>query len=177
MSNPSIGIIIPSKFESEFISIPHHVSGMGKINVIHKVYELSKVYDKIVLFGFCGGLKGVEIGEIVKPCLFVEGDYDVSPLEEYPHQLLQTGRLSCAMISQDRFLKTNPYTFDFDKAVTDMESYAFVDTCLRLNIKYEVVKIVSDIVGENSEKDFLESCRKLAPKLEKVISENIISIR
>jgi len=176
MSNQSIAIIIPSKFESEFLSVPHHVSGMGKINVIHKIYELAKEgYDKIVLSGFCGGLKGVEIGEVVKPCLFVEGDYDVSPLEEYPHQLLQTGRLSCAIISQDSFLKTNPYTFDFDKAVTDMESYAFVDACLRLNIKYEVLKIVSDIVGENSEKDFLESCRKLASKLEKVINEISIS--
>ena len=167
-------IVVPSEFESKVITHPHHVSGMGKINVIHKVYELvNKGYDKIALSGFCGGLKGVKIGEVVKPCLFVEGDYDVSPLEDYPNQLLQKGRLSCAMISQDRFLKTNPYTFDFDKAVTDMESYAFVYSCLRLNVKYEVVKIVSDIVGSNSHVDFLESCNKYSGLLNELIGEII----
>jgi len=174
--NSKIGIIIPSKFESEMIKIPHHVSGMGKIRATCAVYDLvAKGYTEILLAGFCGGLLGCHVGDIIIPKLFVEGDYITEPLEKYPNQI-QISDFGDIMVSQDRFLKEQTYeNFLPGKNAVDMESYAVAYTCLKLGIKFNVVKIVSDIVGENSEKDFLESCKTLAHKLEEVINEILIS--
>jgi len=162
-----LSVIIPSKFESELIKVPHHVSGMGKIRAVcavHKLVEEGTV--GILLAGFCGGIKNVSIGEVIKPTYFLEGDYNVSPLEVYPNLI---GFGNCLMISQDRFITSSTYNFECEKIATDMESYAVAYTCLRLGVEFKVVKIVSDIVGENSEKDFLESCKKLSGKLEEEI--------
>lgn len=167
-----IGIIVPSEFESKVITHPHHVSGMGKIKATCAVYDLVKGYDEILLTGFCGGIKGVKVGDIVKPNTFIEGDYRI-PLEEYPHWISRGS--GCTMISQDEFLTYNYYDFPIDEIVTDMESYAVAYTCRKLGIKFSVLKCVSDIVGSNSTKDFLDSCKSLAPKLNTAISKIMLA--
>ena len=169
------GIIIPSEFESKVIKFPHHVSNMGKINAACAVYDLvAKGFDRILLTGFCGGLDNVSIGEVIEPDTFIEGDYDVSPLEKYPNMIITPKVTGYTMISQDKFLKENRYSFSVNKCATDMESYAVAAVCLKLNVKFQVIKIVSDIVGNNSVDDFLDSCTKLAPKINDVIYEDLM---
>jgi len=165
-------IIIPSKIESEFIEIPHYVSGMGKINTVCAVYDLHKLGARdIILSGFCGGIKGYSVGDIVRPSTIIEGDYS-NPFEPYPNRI-EIGTNIEIMISQDNFLETNPYEHYSHMMATDMESYAFVYTCNKLGIKPTIVKIVSDIVGENKPKDFIDSCESLSSKLETVLEDLI----
>ena len=164
-------IVVPSEFESKVITHPHHVSGMGKIRATCAVYDLaSKGYKEITLVGFCGGIKNVSVGEVVMPTYFLEADYNVSPLEVYPNLI---GIGNCLMISQDKFLTNNPYDFECEKIVTDMESYAMAYACQHLGIEFKCVKIVSDIVGSNSHVDFLESCNKYSGLLNELIGEII----
>ena len=162
-----VGVIVPSEFESKVIKIPHEVSGMGKIAATAMAYSLvCRGVDKILLTGFCGSIRGYKIGEVVKPQMFIEGDYNTHPLEKYPNVI---GVKHGVMISQDRFLVSNPYYFKYPKIACDMESYAVAYVCKRFGMKFECIKIVSDIVGSNSTDDFLDNCKKYAPKLHKVL--------
>lgn len=160
-------VIIPSDFESKIVTTEHYKSGMGKINATSAAYSLiCRGYDTITLSGFCGAIRGYKIGDIVRPTVFIEGDYDTRPLENYPNTI---GRGNVLMVSQDRFLTVNPYQFKHAKIACDMESYAIASVCKSFGVKFECLKIVSDIVGVNSASDFLENCKRLGPKLNKLV--------
>lgn len=185
-SNIKIGLIIPSGFESDALGFAFDVhmvtvSGMGKLMACRAVYELVQGgCNFIMMTGFCGGLKDCQRGQILQPIAVAEGDYDARPLKtKYPLILKIIPRyvemMPAIFISQDRFLKENPYKEvieawnlkdPLNKAVvTDMESYAVAETCVWLHQDFFIMKMVSDIVGEESPKDFFDSCNTLAPTL------------
>lgn len=172
-------VIVPSKFESKLLTVPHHVSGMGKIKATCAVYDLvAKGADKILLTGFCGGISRVKVGDIVTTIGVREWDYNFPKELESELHIIETkpvdGLIKCFMLSQDSFMTHYSGRLNNISYVVDMECYAAAYACQHLNIPFSCVKIISDMVGSNSSKDFLESCVKFAPKLNEVISENLI---
>lgn len=157
------------------MSAPIYVSGMGKIRATCAVHDMfNRGYDRILLAGYCGGIRGCKKGDIFIPDRIINGDYDVRPLETYPEKIsIGDEHPHKLMVSQDRFLTVNPYEFAYDFIATDMESFAVAYTCRKLGLPFTIVKVVSDIVGSNSPEDFIASCKTLAPKLNSAIHNHL----
>jgi len=155
------------------------VTGMGKLAMLHACYEhkdkMVNSLEPVILIGYCGLLKGeLAIGNSVTPAVYVDGDYNSYPVEDSIHFIVEKKNAVAVCISQDRILTNNPYKdicADFKIAITDMESYAFVEFCRRFKIRYKVIRVVSDIVGEESAVDFMEACKtnRLELALEKAL--------
>ena len=179
-------LIIPSKFENHSLGLEAMVTGMGKINVVHKLtsyLEWNKV-KVVILAGYCGGLRGLSVGDIVEPTILIEGDYNCDPIQKYPnlidycHGKLLPNSKRVAFVSQDRFLTYDPYMRTIRNKVlaTDMESYAAAYICREYKVRFHCVKIVSDVVGSNSTSDFLGSCKSLNSLLKVTIKKAISEI-
>lgn len=157
-------LIIPSVYEYNLIekdileSFDYvRLAGMGKVNSIIATSELIYLngVDHVLLFGFAGGIRNLSLGQIIEPSLFIEGDYEdpvrheVNELRLQPSKLLHYSTDS-AIITQDHFLTSNPYTFAYPTLATDMESYALARLCQVTHTTFNCVKIISDLVGEES---------------------------
>ena len=134
------------------------------------------------MIGFAGSLsKGLEIGDVVEPALFIEQDYNAEPFEKFPNRIRRKGKrlltesVDGVMLTQDKFLKENPYLHSsqkgFKNLACDMESYAVVHFCEKRNIRYAVAKIISDRADSTADHDFLKACRELSPKLNRITLE------
>ncbi len=130
--------------------------------------------------GFAGGLTpDLKVGDLVEPTLFIEHDYDARPFERYPNLIKKSDSRTphVAMLTQDRFLKENPYKKGqvflgkIKSLACDMESYAVAYFCEHSKIRYSVVKLISDVADKNADHDFLKACRALAPKLRTTVLE------
>lgn len=197
-----IGILCPSAFEYQALrslkfpksAATFFVSGMGKVRSLHACHEIRRKHSGlkgILLVGFAGGLTpDLNVGDLVEPTLFIEHDYDARPFERYPNCIKKGGRgssgvrlfpaaIDSAMLTQDRFLKENPYAKLGSSPVKnkpvacDMESYAVAYFCERSKLRYSAVKLISDTADENADHDFLKACKKLAPALVRTVSEGV----
>lgn len=204
LSNSKVGVIIPSFFEAQFVdrkikNTLFVVPGMGKVRAAIAVAQLRKSGVKsILLAGFAGGLRGLRVGEAVSAGLVIEGDYDAGDLQEYPNvkscRKIVDSSMKCIFISQDRFLKTDVYSAPgrknrggYDKinihlniaspVAVDMEAYAAVAAGHLLGASVYVAKIISDVVGRNSEGDFLSACSKQSVRMNNLIKEAVKEIR
>ena len=182
-------IICPSEYEYKilkgFKSYKHNVlvveSGMGKIKMAWCLHELIQMVEferqnpEFILSGFCGGLSGYKVGDVVSPLTFIQGDYHGLDTSEVINKL--GAKPFEAIISQDSFLESNPYAIDYRNykyLSTDMESYTFAYFCQKSNITYKVVKIISDLVDNKAKEDFALSCNKLSSKLKNTVIKLII---
>ena len=198
-----IGILCPSAFEYRALrslkfskkAVSLRLSGMGKVRVLYACHLLRLRHPKlkaILLVGFAGGLTSdLKVGDLIEPGLFVEYDYDARPFERYPHVIKKSGPRSqgvrlfkeardAVMLTQDRFLKENPFRGNPKSALVsgkkkplacDMESYALAYFCENSKIKYSAVKLISDVADAQADHDFLKACRALAPKFRKTVLE------
>lgn len=192
-----IGIIVPSFMEGQLLDIKGIkkielcISGMGKVRAALGVVELiDKGCTSILLTGYAGALRGLKMGDVVTPSYIYEGDYHAEPFENYPNcitiqnQFFEKAK-NCEIVTQDTFLKKNIYGHPtritsighFERLATDMEAYAVAYFCGRLGIELYITKIISDVVGAKSEKNFLDSCTKLSEQLSVVIKKSIQQIR
>lgn len=190
-----IGVICPSVFEYKALDILKlkkqnaHVllSGMGKVRALYGVSELClRIKPKaLLLIGFAGGLtKSLNVGDLIEPDVFIEQDYFCEPFEKFPNlirkrssKILKHSKKTL-MLTQDRFLTENPYkkgklAKKYGRIACDMESYAFSYFCEQKKINYSVLKLVSDSANETADHDFLNACRRLAPKLNQTILEAV----
>ncbi len=190
-----IGIICPSSFEYKVlhkkkISKYAHLilSGMGKLRAQYACAELLRKYPRlkaIALIGFAGSISpDLKVGDVVEPKIFIEQDYNAEPFEKFPNTIRRKGsRLlkdskDGVMLTQDKFLKENPYAREDQKGrlkalACDMESYAVAHFCAKRNIRYAVAKIISDRADSKADHDFLKACRELSPKLNRTALELI----
>jgi nucleoside phosphorylase len=192
-----VGVLCPSRFEYRALDKTRIrrrgwadlvLSGMGKVRAVCGCAELVRRNPDlgvIVLVGFAGGLSaGLRVGTLVEPSTFIEQDYFAEPLEKFPNILRRTGRrllkgsLDAVMLTQDRFLKENPYAADghgkkYRRVACDMESYAVVYFCRKAGLRCVVAKLISDAADESADHDFLKACRELAPRLNALVFELI----
>jgi adenosylhomocysteine nucleosidase len=195
-----IGVICPSQFEYRALDRKKLsrqgtvliCPGMGKVRTVIGCAKLLKDYPKlrfILLIGFAGGLtKNLQIGDVVEPRTFIEQDYNAEPFEKFPNKIRRKnarayfkGSKNAVMLTQDRFLTSNPYqdgpyAKKYKTLTCDMESYAVAQFCKNFKLDYAVIKLISDVADENADHDFLKACRKLAPKLNRVVLKAIKSL-
>jgi nucleoside phosphorylase len=183
-----IGVICPSQFEYEFLEPAELerqgarvvVSGMGKVRAASacgRLHSARPDLRAILLVGFAGGLTpNLRTGDVVEPDVLIEQDYNAEPFEEFPNVIRRAdGKLlaesvTAAMLTQDRFLKENPYrdgpyAREFPRLACDMESYAVAHYCREAGLGCGIVKLISDAADAAADRDFLKACRELAPAL------------
>ena len=201
VTDAMIGVICPSRFE--YRALDHRkifgkhaacaVSGMGKVRASYACSELLRRapgIKAILLIGFAGALTdNLEIGAVVEPFTFIEQDYNAEPFERFPNLIkkkhaarLLKGSREAVMLTQDKFLKENPYRGGpyekkYKTLACDMESYAVAHFCQEMKIKYTVAKIISDRADHSADHDFLKSCRELSPKLNHITWELVNRLR
>lgn len=181
-------LILPTQYEFNILQfvMPEPLNGkvvvqspgMGKLRTLGCLYETLQKYGKldwVILAGYAGSLDGkaLPLGEMVQATHFREGDFDAGEFESDAEHVifynngnvvLNGGWKHCPFVSQDRFLKTDPYRFGNPYA-TDMESYAVAKFCKSHGVRYSVVKVISDVVGENSERLFKDKALELADSM------------
>ncbi|MBI4431911.1 MAG: hypothetical protein HY592_00290 [Candidatus Omnitrophica bacterium] len=191
-----VGVICPSRFEYEFLKKSllkdkralFVLSGMGKIRAFQgcaRLREQNPLLRKLLLIGFAGGLTpNLKIGDLVEPNYFIEQDYNCEPMEKFPN-LVKTATpkllkesARCLMLTQDTFMKDNPYKSGVKKGphsviACDMESYAVAYFARQNKARMHAVKLISDAADETADHDFLKACRQLAPRLNEVVSQAI----
>lgn len=165
---------------------------MGKLRASWTARTMSEEgCQAILLTGFAGGIAGLKKGDVVVATKVYEGDYNTTPLEEYPNSiecepLPIRDSMQAEFVSQDRFLTQDVYLEDAHHfkfscsgsgVATDMESYAVAFAGRSLALPVFIVKIISDLVDNESEKDFLSACSKMSGRLNEVIGEAVNMIR
>ena len=199
-SNPKIGILVPTLLEHKCLTrkrdnnIYQVITGMGKVNATLSASRaiIYEECDVILLVGFCGALQGLKVNDVVHPNIVIEADFNAGTLEEYPRKNYclrdyeMPGEKSCFMTA-DKFIKYRDefQVFkDIEKRfpvgspiAVDMESWGAMQSCIRFGAHFESVRIVSDIIGENTEDDFLEACKTLSKNLNSSVEQAIESIR
>ncbi len=194
----TVGVLCPSAFEYEALrrlAPQAHaailLSGMGKVRAAWGVHELKRKFPALkhlLLAGFAGGLKGLKIGDLIEPRTVVEQDYCAEPFEKFPNLIRLTGpRLvkgskDAVLLTQDRFLKENPYAADGEamshaRLACDMEAYAVVWTAKKLGLNCSVLKLISDEADADADHDFLKACTRLRPRLQTVLTEAIVALK
>ncbi len=193
-----VGVICPSRFEYEAIralAAEAHaavvVSGMGKVRAACAVHVLARKHPRLkhlLLIGFAGGLAGLRIGDVIEPKLVIEQDYCAEPFEKFPNQIrLKTARLaagskSATLLTQDRFIKGNPYAGSalaarHPRLACDMEAYAVAWASEQLGLQCSVIKLISDEADSKADHDFLKACRELRPKLQALLTSALRQLR
>ncbi|MBP9733967.1 MAG: hypothetical protein KBD07_06320 [Candidatus Omnitrophica bacterium] len=194
----TVGVICPSIFEYDALknlTLQSHaaviLSGMGKVRAAWGVQELKRRHPtlrNILLIGFAGGLRGLVMGDLIEPRRVIEQDYCAEPFEKFPNQVLLKGRglvrgsKSAALLTQDRFLTSNPYRAGgppgarHSRLACDMEAYAVAWTAQKLGTSCSIVKLISDEADSNADHDFLKACTQLRPRLQSVLTEAIHSL-
>lgn len=189
------GILCPSIFEYRFLKSMRlnrkkavlALSGMGKVRALHSCHELARKNPEltdILLVGYAGGLSGLKIGDLVEPDIFIEMDYDARPFEAFPNSIRSsTGKLfsrskRCALLTQDRFLKENPFKGTslakrHARLACDMEAYAAAYFCQARKMSFSAIKLISDAADGSADHDFLKACKRLAPELKRTVAEAV----
>jgi len=163
--NDKTGLIIPTEEEASLLfrdtlrRFPcWRVSGMGKVKALACASELIHMHhcSRIILFGFAGSIKNLLIGHIIEPNVYIEGDMDASLIgHPYPNTIydkssdskLLDNSIRSAIVTQDRFLIDNPYSFsnDIQYLATDMESYALAYFCQDNLTPFHTIRVISDV--------------------------------
>lgn len=194
----TVGVICPSVFEYEALrslTLQSHaaviLSGMGKVRAAWGVQEIKRRHPKlrhILLIGFAGGLRGLKMGDLIEPRRVIEQDYCAEPFEKFPNQVLLKGpglvrgSKSAALLTQDRFLTTNPYRDGgpagarHARLACDMEGYSVAWTAKQLRMSCSIVKLISDEADSSAEHDFLKACTQLRPRLQSVLTDAVRSL-
>ena len=193
------GLIVPTRFEwdamreaieAEFSALPVLVPGMGKVRAAIAARDLAAAMRcrHVILAGFCGGVRSLRVGDAVSASLAFEGDFDSGGLEgtgnhddilchSVPIEIVE-GINGVAFVCQDRLLKEDVYKDQIwhGTLATDMESYAAAVAVAGTESSFHVVKVVSDVVNQDSARDFKMAINGLAKKMTETTIEAIKKI-
>lgn len=191
----TIGVVCPSRFEHEVLQktawpagVELVYTGMGKVRSSYAVTAWAARRERVravVLAGFAGSLTpALRVGDVIEPSVVVEQDYDARPFERFPNRIrlsarrLVSGSRDAVMLTQDRFLTSNPYAGSayarrHPRLACDMESYAVAYTCRQAALPLHIIKLISDTADENADHDFLKACRRLSGRLTDTVLEAV----
>lgn len=195
-------LILPTQYEFNILQfiMPEKLNGkvviqcpgMGKLRTLGCLYESLHKFGSlewVILAGYAASFddEALPIGTTVQGDFFREGDFDAGEFEsqseheipsgdgEPDSTLFDLGWRSVPFVSQDQFLKTDPYKYQ-DAFATDMESYAVAKFCKSHQIPFSVVKVISDIVGNTNEEYFKKMAVELADKMNEQITLALMAI-
>ena len=175
-------------------------SGIGKVNAAITATLLIEKFDvKIVIFsGVAGSLsKDLKVGDVVAGVDVVQHDVDATAFgykmgqipqmkqwafESDKNLLEKVQNISHKVIlgrilTGDQFISKKDVKIklgkDFSALCVDMESGAVAQVCSRLNVKFLIIRSISDSITDESDMEY-NSFVKLAAKNSKEILKEII---
>jgi len=180
---PTEDYLVVSALASELPNaLPENLlfTGVGKVNATHILtrYLVNNPQIKTVInYGTCGGIHGVNKGEIVKATTFVQGDMYCGDLTEgkgitFGDDTAIAGTINFGTDgvicrTQDQFvdnietLDKLQYLLEGNRFnIVDMEAYALAKTCAYLNVDFICYKYVSDDANEDASGDWEENVSK-----------------
>ena len=178
-----VGLLVPTEFEwmamsdlikQKFPDIPIRISGMGKVRAALAAADLSikNLCETVLLTGFCGGVRGLRVGDTVTAGRVFEGDFSSSGLEKIGDDIERHfvdvkplhGIEKIPFVCQDHILTRDEYAnrITWGKLATDMESYG---AACAVGSNLRVIKVVSDIINPDSASDFKKAADRLGRKM------------
>lgn len=169
-----------------FFSSKYILTGIGKVNAsMHLAESIARNHiSKIYNFGFAGATNNYKVGDVVliEDAYYHDFDlsmfgYKVGQVPRYPEFFSSDKELVNKVKALYPNIKTGDlYTGDYfttehneGNKVFDMEGTALYQVAYKENIPIVSIKVISDIVGSNDTKEFLEFNHKMgAKKLEEV---------
>lgn len=139
------------------------LSGIGKVNAQNTTWKLISLgAERIMNIGTCGDLAEREIGTIVLPNIFFDGDFDLSMMDNTTKDPANVNwRYIATASSRMPAIKEPCYTYSTfitDKrangAIVDMEAYAVAAACVTVGVKFIAVKCISDGADDNASDNF-----------------------
>jgi adenosylhomocysteine nucleosidase len=146
-----------------------YFTGIGKVNAAIKSYQKIENYFRthpfslpfVLNVGTAGGSKDMAIGDIKYCSFFHQRDCLIKGFSQPTHSF-NVREFDSWCNTGDNFA-TDVSEVPF---VYDMEAYAIAAVCDKFNInEFGSMKIISDIVGQNSEVEWRERIKPLSIKL------------
>ena len=150
-----------------------YLSGVGKINATFKSLELIHKFNpsQIINYGTAGAINKKCKG-LIECTKFYQRDMDArglmdfnlgeTPFDEINEIIYNKDGYSCG--SGDNFVKSE---IEMKVDIVDMEAYAIAKVCKLKNINFRSFKYITDDANENSDKDWIQNCRKGAAEFHK----------
>lgn len=177
-----IGLFLPTK--TEYDAMDHDrlrelgvipiLCGIGKINMVYALAANVMRVRAFVLCGFAGGYRKLSIGEIVQPFEVRQGDFKSEGLDSDGEEPLICLGIPvpnvrhALFMCQDQIIKGQTLNVlkQIDTIAVDMETYAFLEFMRRAGIgAFSIVRVISDLCGENAKEQFLQAGKTLAGQL------------
>lgn len=152
------------RIESPFVTVKYCQTGVGKVNAALSVGEAVRNFNPVLVVNVAtAGTVLHEIGSIHLCTRFVDRDmekltaFGVPSVEdfstdEFLHNALGALLPSSVCNTGDTFLTSLDGTGD----VFDMEAYAIARVCRMADLPFVAVKYVTDIIGQNTVKDWAD---------------------
>ncbi|MDR0975844.1 MAG: hypothetical protein LBM01_02685 [Christensenellaceae bacterium] len=164
--------ILPNEYKDKVKLI-----GIGKVQAAINTAAIIRDFPSAALInvGFCGATTDFKIGDVITDPKFIkDGDYSTAPFDVGDKAIkkweIKNGA-DITLITRD-YVQTAPTAGDI-KTIYDMEFSAIFETVKSLAPKTEIhcVKIVSDIVGDKSQKETYENAT-----IDRRVLDNILKI-
>lgn len=161
-------------------------SGIGKVMsgiLIATLMNNFSNIDKIINVGVAGGLKPLQIADVVIGESYLFGDVDLSSIDDVPYgkmanfpllipsdkELLDLAPTAHRGIicTNDKFVADvevaeeiiSKFTKDYNILCFDMESAAYAQSCYFFNMPFLAIRAISDVIG-SPEDDFYTNVEK-----------------
>ena len=140
-----IGVVAPMRIEFEQIALERsdriliRRSGVGPSNATAAAKTLiGEGCELIISWGFCGALKNLEVGDIVRAGCVIDASTDERFTSQLslPDVVISTNRVA----DRSRKLELG----SSGASAVDMESAAIARTCLSANVAFAVLRVVVD---------------------------------
>ncbi|PKL15197.1 MAG: hypothetical protein CVV50_00895 [Spirochaetae bacterium HGW-Spirochaetae-6] len=127
------------------------ITGIGPKSTVKALKSVLPTPRKIVNLGFCAGIKGVGLGQIISPDLIAPWPLPEN-LNARPHSLLLS--LEHPMENPTAFLDTTTLAASSPIITADMEAYTLYQYALDLGLHLECWKVVSDFGASSFKSSF-----------------------
>lgn len=157
------------------------LSGIGKCNAQNAAWSLFNLgCERIINIGSAGDLGNHEIGTLVLPNIFLDGDFS---LEAFGNFSKDPSNVNKRFVEENRWPanKEEIYTFStfvddckLEGSIVDMEAYGIASACAMVGIPFIAVKAISDHANGDATEDFknnVESGKELS-----VVEKNMAQI-
>lgn len=188
-----MNIIALFAVDEEVVEMPNistHITGVGKINAAYAATKIiSEHYPNLVLNIGTAGTVRHGVGDVVVSNRFVDRDYYNKGIESNSGKLKIESQIikelpsivggkeyyrKCTINTGDGFLTSECVSSCGD--AYDMEAYAIASVCKKMGIEMLAIKVVTDIIGENSLKVWENRLGYARLKLSEYLAKYIIPI-
>ena len=157
-------------------------TGMGKVNAAMNTMRAICEYhpDMVISFGTAGTINH-KVGDIIVCNRFIDRDLRNVAIDGVVSEI-DFGRDARPCVFTDRDIVWGTCNTgdsfitqgaDIEGAVIDMEAFAEAEVCRKMGIPFVSVKYVTDVVGQNSVKDWYDKIADAREGLKEFFNDNV----